>query len=353
MAAAVAADAARTQDTYPQRPHTRASIAEGVGVVGLCIRRRGLAVSREMLTLFTAPKPFVGQAKVHQTNALRSWLRLRPRPEILVFGDEPGIAEACADLGVHHQSVVEKSELGTPLLNGVFREAHRASPERAVMVYVNADIILLDDFVSTVELVRAWSDRFLVLGRRRDIDASEELRFDEVGLDALRALVRREGELRDGWWIDYFVFPKGLWEEIPPFAVGRPAWDNWMVFDAVRRRIPVVDATQSIMAIHQRHGYAHVPENRGDFWQGPEGDRNKALAGGLDAAYSLDDATHVVRSGGVQRRLTAQPLRRLLERWERRPGVVGSLAHASRRLGRSVWPRGTKADSDGLHRGGA
>ena len=212
-----------------------------------------------MLTLFTAPKPFVGQAKVHQTNAVRSWARLLPRPEILLFGDEPGIAEACAELGVRHHPNVEKSDLGTPLLSSVFREAHRSAPESAVMGYVNADILFLEDFVATVERVRAWGDRFLLLGRRRDIDATEEFRFDDTGLASLESLVRRDGELRDGWWIDYFVFPRGLWVEIPPFAVGRPMWDNWMVFDALRRRIPVIDATESITAIHQRHGYAHVP----------------------------------------------------------------------------------------------
>jgi hypothetical protein len=307
-----------------------------------------------MLTLFTAPKPFVGQAKVHQTNAVRSWARLQPRPEILLFGDEPGIAEACAELGVRHHPSVETSDFGTPLLSSVFREAHRAAPESAVMAYVNADILFLDDFVATVETVRAWGDRFLLLGRRRDVDAAEELRLDDAGLASLESLVRRDGELRDGWWIDYFVFPRGLWAEIPPFAVGRPFWDNWMVFDAVRRQIPVVDATESITAIHQRHGYAHVPGYRGDYWQGPEGDRNQALAGGLDAAYSIHDATHSVRHGRVRRRWTIQPLRRRLDRLERRPGIAGALARASRRLRRSVrGPSGHDSAPVTSSRGGA
>jgi len=27
--------------------------------------------------------------------------------------------------------------------------------------------------------------------------------------------------------IDYFVYPKGIMGDIPPFAVGRPGWDIW------------------------------------------------------------------------------------------------------------------------------
>ena len=80
--------------------------------------------------------------------------------------------------------------------------------------------------------------------------------------------------------MDYFVFPKnaGL-HELPAFAVGRPAWDNWLVYQAPRRRIPVIDATQATTVFHQNHGYAHVPDLSGDKWGGPEPDSNRRLAG--------------------------------------------------------------------------
>ena len=292
-----------------------------------------------MLTLFTVPKPFAGLASIHQRNALRSWTLLSPAPNVILFGDEPGVGQAAESLGLTHHAHVEKSELGTPLLSSVFGSAHRETAGSQLLGYVNADIILLQDFVRTLEIVSGWRSRFLLLGRRWDVDVPGELRFDARGAEELRSSVRSSGERRDGWWIDYFVFPRGLWSEIPSFAVGRPAWDNWMVFDAIRRGIPVVDGTESITAIHQRHGHSHVPRARGDHWQGPEGDRNRALAGGQGAAYSIDDATHRVCGDRVRRRYSLQPVRRRWERWERALGPAGGIARAIRHLFRCLRPR--------------
>ena len=47
-----------------------------------------------MLTLFTAPKPFRGHIGLIQANAIRSWMALAPDIEVLLVGDEPGLAEA-------------------------------------------------------------------------------------------------------------------------------------------------------------------------------------------------------------------------------------------------------------------
>ncbi len=284
-----------------------------------------------MLTLFTVPKPFTGLAGVHQRNALYSWTLLSPAARVIVFGDEAGIADAAVGLGLTHHARVARSEHGTPLLNSVFRAAYDASADCSLLGYVNADIVLLPDFLTTIELVSRWRKRFLLVGRRWDLDSEDSLLFDARWVEELRAAVRATGKLRDEWWIDYLVFPRGLWIDIPAFAVGRPAWDNWMVYDAIRRGIPVVDATTAITAVHQRHDYAHVPQSRGDYWRGPEGDRNSALAGGRVAAYSIQDATHEVRRDRVRRRYTLQPVRRLWERWERKPGLAGRLARAGRR----------------------
>jgi len=50
-----------------------------------------------LLTLFTAPKPFVDpHISLIQTNMLRNWQALGPEIEIVVIGDEPGIAEICS-----------------------------------------------------------------------------------------------------------------------------------------------------------------------------------------------------------------------------------------------------------------
>src|SRR5437868_6839668 len=47
------------------------------------------------LTVFATMKHFRGRAAVHQRNAIRSWTLLRPRPEVILFGDEDGVVQIC------------------------------------------------------------------------------------------------------------------------------------------------------------------------------------------------------------------------------------------------------------------
>ena len=58
--------------------------------------------------------------------------------------------------------------------------------------------------------------------------------------------------------MDYFVFRKGTLGKIPHFLVGRDSWDNWMVYNALKKGLKVVDATKSITALHQNHSYSHL-----------------------------------------------------------------------------------------------
>jgi len=86
---------------------------------------------------------------------------------------------------------------------------------------------------------------------------------------------------------------------MPAFAVGRPGWDNWFIYHAYRRRIPVVDGSDALTLIHQYHDYSHMPSNDQGVWEGPEADRNRRLAGGWDRLFSLEDATHGIGRRGV------------------------------------------------------
>ena len=88
---------------------------------------------------------------------------------------------------------------------------------------------------------------------------------------------------------DYFVFPKGAIGHVPPFAVGRPRWDNWMIFNARRLGLPVYDATRVVTAIHQNHERSHWP--RGADGSFPEEDANQALLGWRNL-YGMEAATH-------------------------------------------------------------
>ena len=229
-----------------------------------------------MLTIFTIPKPFRGHTGIIQRNAIHSWTLLRPACEIILFGDDEGTAEVAKEFGVRYMPEVARNEYGTPLVNELFDQAqHLATHD--LLCYVNADIILMSDFMPAIERIKRRKKRFLMVGQRWDLDMQESLVFDPDWEKRLRTKVRKYGQLHPITGMDYFVFPRGLWGEIPPFAIGRTAWDNWLVYRARNRKAAVVDATPVVTAVHQNHDWSHIAGGRLAAWTGVEAQRNRTL----------------------------------------------------------------------------
>jgi hypothetical protein len=252
-----------------------------------------------MTTLFALPKPFHGHFEIIQRNAIASWTRLCPRPEIILFGDEEGTAQAAKELGVRHAPNVRRNEYGTPLLDDLFTRAQTLA-RHDLLCYVNADILLLSDFMRAVEQVAGWRNCFLMVGRRTNVDLDQPQDFDSPQWDArLRNLASEKGNL--GWpdAIDYFVFTRGLYSSIPPFAVGRPAFDNWLIWSARASKVPVVDVSAVVSAIHQNHDYSHHPQGEDGAKTGEEAMRNRRLAG-TKRLYTLQHATHELTPEGIR-----------------------------------------------------
>ena len=267
-----------------------------------------------MITLFTTPKPFVGHAAIIQENALRSWSLLGSGTRVVLFGNDAGTAEMAQKLGLEHRPDIAVNEYGTPTLDGLFDQAQRISDHR-LFCYVNADILLLSDFVSSVVRAAQRKRRFLMVGLRRDVNINELLSFDSQWESSLRNMALTQGKLQRPTAIDYFVFTRGLYDGLPPFAVGRTAWDNWMIYRARSLRVPVIDATDSVTCIHQNHDYNHTKQapltkdgsasaRRGYkwVWTGPEARRNFALAGGVSHLYTIWDCTHTLGPDGLKQR---------------------------------------------------
>lgn len=265
-----------------------------------------------MLTLFTAPKPFRGHIGLIQANAIRSWMALAPDIEVLLVGDEPGLAEAAQAFRVRHLAGIDHSESGAPSLLSVFGEARRAA-RYPVLCYLNADIILLDDFLPAVQQVARKLERFLVVGQRWDLKVFDPLGLDPEWRTSLREQIRARGRLHRPVGSDYFVFPIDQYPEIPDFTIGRSGWDNWMIYDGRRRRIPVIDAGQAITVVHQDHDYAHLPGGA-PHYRHPESQRNLEIAGGREVVFRLEDADWRLSPKGPVRK---GPLEwRYPRRWE-------------------------------------
>ena len=231
-----------------------------------------------MLTLFSVPKPFEGELDTLQRRSVESWRSLDV--EVLLLGD---VAEVARELGVEHVPGLELTAHGTPRLDSVFALADAAAcfPLRC---FVNADVILGPDLLEAIRAVSAESERFLVVGQTEE-----------------------DGRRRGPAAMDWFVFTPGLFSDVPPFAIGRAGFDNWLVWKARQVGI-VVDATHDVRALHQPHGYAHVEGGMQEAYYGEEAARNIELAGGKSHLYTLHDASHVLRGGRLRRNVGA-PLR--------------------------------------------
>ncbi len=134
------------------------------------------------------------------------------------------------------------------------------------------------------------------------MDIKEEIKFEEGDWeDKLRQRIKKEGKLHGPSGIDYFVFPKGILEEIPPFALGRTMWDNWFLYRAWIANVPVIDATSVITIAHQNHK-VHTPKGQKvNVWRGPEAKTNQKLAGGINHAFTIRDCSKVLtREGGLK-----------------------------------------------------
>jgi len=254
-----------------------------------------------MLTLFTIPKPFHGHIGIIQRNAIHSWLLLGNGIRVVLFGSDEGTAETARELGAVHEPQVACNEYGTPLLNDLFERARQCASTSHVC-YVNADIILMNDFAQAVWRVQREKRRFLIVGQRTDLDQSEALDFGAGWEDRLRADTGSRGVLHRPTGIDYFVYHRDLWGRIPPFAIGRFSWDNWLIHRARQLRVSVIDATRCITAVHQNHDYSHARGGAKGARSGPEARENFRLAGGRPLSLTIWDSTHVLTPDGLERR---------------------------------------------------
>ena len=253
------------------------------------------------LTLFTTCKPFVGKAARVQRNALRSWA-FGPSCEVVVFGDEPGVRECCQEFGFHQVPTVDRTPLGTPLVSHLF-EAVEHVTHADVLAFVNADIMLTRDLTAAVEAVQNRFDRFLMIARRWNVELAYDWDFKSSSWEAkLRAYVREHGIIEPSYGgVDLFVYRRGMWNRLKPFAIGRTRWDSALIYEARKLRVPVIEATRVVTAVHPNHDYSHYPQNTPGVFKGPEALRNQSLLGGEEFIFTPLNATHVLAKSGIRR----------------------------------------------------
>lgn len=276
-----------------------------------------------LITLFSAPKPFTDpHIATIQHNAIDSWKALGEDVEVLLLGEEAGLQQAAAELGVRHIPELERNADGTPLISSMFSRAAMHGRGELMMI-INADIILMPDILAAARCALDTGENFLLMGRRYDMDVTAGIQFTEGWQARLQSEVEAKGELHKAKGSDYFIFRRDAFPAFPPFAIGRAGWDNWTIYHARKQGWLVVECSEAVMVVHQQHDYHHLPGGKIHYTL-PESDENLRIAGGKRHIFTLQDANYRMDSRLRIVKMGFSPVRCLREfeilpvlRWDR------------------------------------
>ncbi len=252
-----------------------------------------------MITFLSSPKPFKGRSLHIQTKAIRSWLSLDSEIEVILYGKSEGSEKFASELGIKCVPDIETNEFGTPLFGAIAE--HAASHARHDhQVYVNCDILFTPELLSSVKKIPF--SQFLIIGQR--VDLAEGVDWDTEMSDWHDQFVSfvNSGKisLHPAGGSDYFGFRRGLWQELPPVAIGRGGYDNALISFCREKRVPVIDATLSVLAFHQFHDYGHLSGGKKNVFNGTEAERNDAIYKG-PFKLTQNDATWRLNPNGLKR----------------------------------------------------
>lgn len=257
-----------------------------------------------MITFCAIPKPFEGLYERLQHNAIKGWLTVLSPNQIVLVGDDFGVADVARAYGCRHVSC-QVNDFGTPVLSDVFARVAEVA-ETPYLGFVNADILIDPRVTDVLQVVMAtFSKGFLGVARRWNMDVDTWLDFSSPACFVeLKHQAHLKGDLYPPVGMDFFVFPKHLFDDMPPFSIGWPGakYDNWMIWYARSVQMPVVDMTNGFTLIHQNHpgGSGADPDRYVEHW------RNLRFCGGYGHCYDIYDATHVLTSDMAFRKPSPQ-----------------------------------------------
>ena len=213
-----------------------------------------------MITFFSIPRGGDEHVEILK-KAVKSWRKAAPKSQVVLFGDDPGVPETARLLRTDYVGDVSRNEHGTPLIDGVWKNAEELASNDWLME-ISGDVLLEE--TSLRDVIAAVGDyaRPFVIGQRWDSNPNA------TGLT-----------LHAPCGVDYFLFRRGTLGAIPPFAVGRSIYDNWLVWASLYRwRMQVVDATNVIKAVHHYHSFSNGTDTKADAVFMKERQQNEQLA---------------------------------------------------------------------------
>jgi hypothetical protein len=196
-----------------------------------------------------------------ETDALASWTKLVPPHNVIVFAADTATCDFVK------RRYAFRCELDTQCMNQdyqrpeigcVWKRAVQLSSTE-LMSYVNADIMLFEDFTDTIKAVsnQLGNSHFVLVGKRTD----QEPVPNPIELDSERDELYQAAQTRtahNSGAMDYWVFRRSVLDLVPrtyktfmPFLAGVYRWDNVLLSKFILSdNVTVVDSTKAITALH-------------------------------------------------------------------------------------------------------
>lgn len=178
-----------------------------------------------------------------QTDAIKSWLSLNPRPEIIAIGNDPGVKETCEEYNLIHVPSIKTAKSGASYLNKLIQRAEKRATND-IMLLISGDIMVDQTTIKAAEALKeSGMTKFCLCARKRNMKRQPDGTFT-----------------KNNWCLwqagDYFMHSRGMFESMPDFIVGRRALDNWMYRHCIANDA-LIDGSGVITVWHQQHERQH------------------------------------------------------------------------------------------------
>ncbi|CAI9715237.1 Hypothetical predicted protein [Octopus vulgaris] len=205
-----------------------------------------------LLTLFTTMK--VMKAKfIAYNNTLKNWKKLIPFvPAPIVFSSDSYLIKQCESDGWKALPIRRIAAGGAPVLKDMYKDA-MSKFSTLFYAYSNADILFDDSLLQALWLTAKTQDLskpLLIMGIRTNV--LNVMPHEVITWSAMKSTAKRRGKhfLRNAE--DYFITSYSYpWNTIPDVVIGRRAYDNWLVLNARKQKHNLIDASDTVLALHQ------------------------------------------------------------------------------------------------------
>ncbi len=249
-----------------QGKSTHASIHNDANHIFHRVLPRDIKVLITMFTTFISSK----SKEYVQSNTLRNWAQFQPKVRLILFSTftTGPLIDLATELGWIVRAVPKVNEFGTPYLKEMYQAAMKMSQSH-FYGYINGDILFTEALINTLQVVS--KDRIvntkacsMVIGIRTNVNIDSNAKTPFYKFTDIEKAATERGVVFQNDAQDYFMMacPRFPWKLIPDLVIGRPAYDNYLVAMATKYRVRLVDATPTILALHQTDLEGNYAGNR-------------------------------------------------------------------------------------------